>query len=98
MNDTPVRYTQRAALELDQLLKKIGTKSPQGTNNVMARIKAAIALLPEQPFAGRLTSKNGLRRIVAYPYPYLVFYRVVGDEILIVGVRHGARRPSTMPR
>lgn len=86
-----VRYTPNAALELDKALTKISKKSPQGANNVKARIKAVIALLPEQPFAGRLTSKSGLRRVVAYPYPHLVFYRVLGDEIIIVGIRHGAR-------
>jgi hypothetical protein len=29
------------------------------------------------------------------PHPYLIFYEATEDEIVIHGVRHGARRPST---
>jgi len=32
--------------------------------------------------------------MVAYPYPYLIFYRATETEIIIHGVRHSARRPS----
>jgi len=39
-----------------------------------------------------------LRRIVVYPYPYLIFYQILDDEIVIHGVRHAARKPSSMPR
>jgi toxin ParE1/3/4 len=31
------------------------------------------------------------------PYPYLIFYEVAGDEIVVHAVRHGARDPSGMP-
>jgi hypothetical protein len=31
------------------------------------------------------------------PYPYLLFYEVKDDEVVIVGVRHGARGPGSMP-
>jgi hypothetical protein len=33
--------------------------------------------------------------MIASPYPYLIFYEVTGDEIVIHGVRHSARRPSS---
>jgi plasmid stabilization system protein ParE len=35
--------------------------------------------------------------MVASPYPYLIFYQATEDEIVIHGVRHSARRPSSMP-
>jgi hypothetical protein len=31
------------------------------------------------------------------PYPYVVFYEVKDDEVVVVGVRHGARDPGSMP-
>jgi hypothetical protein len=31
------------------------------------------------------------------PYPYLIFYEVTHEEIVIHAVRHGARDPSGMP-
>ena len=30
-------------------------------------------------------------------YPYLIFYEVHDAEIVVIGIRHGARDPSTMP-
>jgi hypothetical protein len=42
---------------------------------------------------GTLTSKRRLRRMITHPYPYLIFYQVAGDEIVI----HGVRKPSSMP-
>jgi plasmid stabilization system protein ParE len=46
---------------------------------------------------GARTSSKRLRRLIARPYPYLIFYEVSDDEIVIHGVRHSARRPSSMP-
>lgn len=89
-----LRYTLRAAVELDEILSFIDERSPQGARSVKARIQAMTALLLEHPQAGSLTSKSGLRRMVVYPYPYLIFYRVTETAIIIHGVRHSARRPS----
>jgi len=88
-----IRYTRRAAADLDAILNYIDERSPQGAQKVKARLKAIIDLLAERPAIGRLTSKGDIRRIVANPYPYLVFYRTNATEIVILGVRHAARRP-----
>lgn len=90
-----LRYTLRAAAELDEILSFIDARSPQGALRIKARIQAMAALLLEHPQAGHLTSKNGLRRMVVYPYPYLIFYRATETEVIIHGIRHGARRPSS---
>ena len=92
-----LRYTQRAAAELDAVLGYIGERSPHGAAKVERRVQAIIALLSRHPEAGQKTSRAGLRRIVAHPYPYLIFYQATADEIVIHGVRHAARRPSSMP-
>jgi plasmid stabilization system protein ParE len=34
---------------------------------------------------------------VVVPYPYLVFYEVTDEEIIVHAVRHGARDPGSMP-
>lgn len=90
-----LRYTLRAAAELDEILSYIDERSPQGARSVKARIQAMTTLLSQHPQAGNLTSKSGLRRMVVYPYPYLIFYRATESEIVIHGVRHSARRPSS---
>jgi toxin ParE1/3/4 len=85
-------YTLRAAAELDEILAYIDERSPQGARHIKMRIKAVTELLLQHPRAGRLTVKSGLRRVVVYPYPYLMFYRATEAEIIIHGVRHSARR------
>jgi plasmid stabilization system protein ParE len=89
-----LRYTRRAAAELDDILNSIDQRSPQGAKHVKAHLRAVIELLLQCPKAGRVTQK-GLRRVVAYPYPYLVFYRATESEIVIHGVRHSARAPDS---
>ena len=32
--------------------------------------------------------------IVTLPYPYLIFYEVTAEEVVIIGVRHAAREPE----
>ncbi len=93
-----LRYTLRAAAELDRLLVSIAQQSPQGARRAQRRIQAIIGLLLQHPNAGRLTSEGRLRRLAATPYPYLIFYRATDDEVVIHGVRHSARDPSSMPR
>jgi toxin ParE1/3/4 len=90
-----LRYTLRGAAELDGVLDYIGARSPQGAKHVQARIQVIIDLLLHHPHAGQLTSNPRLRRMVVAPYPYLVFYETTEDAIVIHGVRHSARRPST---
>jgi plasmid stabilization system protein ParE len=92
-----LRYTPRAAAELDEVLAYIEARSPQGARRVQRRIQVIINLLLQHPHAGQLTNKGRLRRMIASPYPYLIFYQATEDQIVIHGVRHSARRPSSMP-
>jgi toxin ParE1/3/4 len=92
-----LRYTLRAAAELDEVLVYIEARSPQGARRVQARIQVIINLLLQHPHAGQLTSKSRLRCMIVSPYPYLIFYQATEDEIVIHGMRHSARRPSSMP-
>jgi len=79
------------------VLTYIERKSPQGVRRVQARLQAVINLLLQYPRTGRLTGKRGKRRVVASPDPYLIFYEIIDDEIVIHSMRHTARRPSSMP-
>lgn len=92
-----LRYTPAALAELDNVLDHIEQYSPQGARRVKARIKAIISLLLEHPNAGQRTNLAPIRRIVATPYPYLIFYECRADEVVIIGIRHAARNPESMP-
>jgi plasmid stabilization system protein ParE len=68
-------------------------RSPQGTRSVKEQLEGAIEFLAEHPHSGRSGGKRDLRRLVVNPYPYRIFYRVKQGDIVIHGIRHGARKP-----
>jgi len=91
-----LRYTRPALADLDQVLTYISSHSPQGAARVRQRIHTATDLLASHPHIGTRTNDPKIRRLVARPYPYLIFYEVAGTEVIIHAVRHAARDPSEM--
>jgi len=88
-----VRYTRRAQRQMANILDYLEARSPQGAASVNRRLQAVIDLVADHPKAGRVTNKRDLRRVVASPYPYVIFYRLDATGIVIHGVRHASRRP-----
>lgn len=88
-----VRYTRRAIRQLAEILDYVDARSPQGAENIKRRLQAMIDLLADHPNSGRLTNKRDIRRAVARPYPYVIFYRPDTTRIVTHGVRHTARKP-----
>jgi plasmid stabilization system protein ParE len=60
-------------------------------------LQAITSLLVEQPRMGQPTDREGVRRILVSPYPYLMFYRVTEDAVIVMRVRHAARDPLGAP-
>jgi plasmid stabilization system protein ParE len=92
-----LRYTRPALRDLNEILDYIADRSPMGASKVHARLKAVIDLLMEHPRAGAPTDDPDIRRIVALPYPYLLYYQVDDEEIIIHAVRHAKRDLSVKP-
>jgi len=92
-----LRYTLPALEDLDGILDYVAARSPQGARVIQARIKAIADLLVQYPLIGTPTQDPSIRRMTTSPYPYLIFYEISGEELIIHAVRHGARNPSGMP-
>jgi plasmid stabilization system protein ParE len=92
-----IRYTPESRAELSRVLEQIRRASPSGSRNVARRIRQVIELLKAHPNAGRRTDEPSIRRIIANPYPYLIFYERRDAVIVIHSVRHAARNPDEMP-
>jgi addiction module RelE/StbE family toxin len=90
-----VRFTHRAARNLDEILDYIEARSPQGAAHVFDRMEAMLATLAERPEIGVTVPGTTFRRFVVAPYPYLIFYRVTAEAVIIHRIRHAARRPSS---
>jgi|SRR5665213_2903732 len=92
-----LRYTQPALADLAAILDYVTAHSPQGASRVHARIEAIANLLVSHPRIGLQTDDAAIRRVNTSPYPYLIFYEIAGDDVIIHAVRHGARDPAGMP-
>lgn len=92
-----VRYTLPALADIEAILAYLKSHSPQGARRVRHRIEAVIEMLADQPSGGKRTEDPTIRRLTTAPYPYLVFYEITDEEIIIHAVRHGARDPASMP-
>lgn len=64
-----------------------------GARNVLAAIKAGIEALSFFPEIGRVVDTLGHRRLVIPRVPYNVYYRIAGEDLLILHIRHTSREP-----
>lgn len=88
-----LRYTVPALADLSAILDYVSARSPEGAKRVHLRIRSIIDILSHYPLVGVKTDDPIIRRVVTTPYPYVVFYEVTGDEIIVHAVRHAARKP-----
>jgi toxin ParE1/3/4 len=93
-----LRFTLPALADLESILDYVVDRSPQGASRIQARIRTVTDLLLRYPQAGAVTEDPTIRRVATRPYPYLVFYEVTDDEVIVHAVRHGAREPLDNPR
>jgi toxin ParE1/3/4 len=88
-----VVYAPRALRDLKSISAYLHKRNPSGAGNVLGAIKSSIETLGFFPQIGRLVDDAGHRRVPVMRYPYLIFYRIEADELLILHVRHTSRRP-----
>lgn len=88
-----LRFDDRALDDLRQIRSYIAERSPNGAERVRRHIMHTIDSLTEFPFLGKATDEKRVRILVVTKHPYLVFYSVVKDEVVILHIRHAARQP-----
>ena len=86
-------YAPRALRDLLAIEAYLMERSPVGARSVLGAIRSAIDDIALFPRIGVPIDRDGRYRLPVQRYPYLVFYRHTGDEVFILHVRHGARRP-----
>ena len=93
-----VRYTETALAEVDQIFSYIAGHSRSAAVSVRERIERTVETLAEIPEMAQVSDEPGVRRMPVRSYPFVIFYALEGDEVVILHVRHGARRPLTDTR
>ena len=89
-----VRYSEAASADLAEILSYIAEASPAGAAAVSRRVKAVAARLALFPGTGRQSDVDGVWVAPLVRFPYSIFYTIENGEVLILHVRHGARRPQ----
>ena len=86
-----VRYARRARADIEAIFDYIDRHNKAGARNVVAAIKKTADLLGAYPGAGRATDIANVRVIPLVTYPYLLYYTIKDDTVVIIHVRHGLR-------
>jgi plasmid stabilization system protein ParE len=88
-----VRYTLAAFAERDAIFEYLNERSPRAAREVVELITRRIAELGEYPHKGHKSDRRGIFTLWIAPMPYRVFYRIDDEDVVIVHIRHTARRP-----
>ena len=86
-----VTWSTRALNDLDQIAAYIGMFDSDAAMRTRHQLETLGNSLGAFPQRGR-PAVRGTREMVTIR-PYIVRYRVVREHVLILGIRHSARRP-----
>jgi len=87
-----VRYTEPAARELDAGISYFLEHAPSVVVDFADSIDRALTRLLDHPYSAEETEKRGVRRVYVRRFRHSIFYTVQGDDIVILHIRHAARR------
>jgi plasmid stabilization system protein ParE len=88
-----VRFTPRAFSDLDIIRTYIGQFNPAAAGQVVSLIEAVCKRLGEFPESGQRADELDTRVAFSPRYPYRIYYRVTAEQVVILHIRHAARRP-----
>ena len=88
-----VRYTPRAFSDLDVIRTYISQHNPAAAGRVVALIEKIAARLGDFPESGQRSDELDAWVVFSTRYPYRIYYRNAPGEVLILHIRHAARRP-----
>jgi len=86
-----IRYAPRAIKNLNQIREYISKDNPEAAWVVASFVRRAINTLKLWPYQGRATERENVRRLVVTNYPYVVYYTVRKESVIVLNVLHTSR-------
>ncbi len=88
-----LRFTRRAARDLEDIADYIREQNPGAAKRVRAAIIRSLQTLVLFPRIGRQQATEGVRKFVTRPFRYLIYYAVddAAEEISVLTIQHPAR-------
>jgi toxin ParE1/3/4 len=90
-----IRWMPLAEQDLDSAYDYVGQDNTRAAKKLVAHIFSAVGMLIRHPLAGREGRVSGTRELAVARTPYVIAYRLRGDEIQILSVIHGAQQWPT---
>lgn len=87
-----LRWTPLARSDLLSIFDYVSTRNPPAADHLVSAIDDQLEALLDFPQMGRPGRVAGTREFVISRTPYIVAYRLRGQDIEILRVLHGARR------
>lgn len=88
---TRIKWLDLAVDDLEEIAVYISQDNPAAARRIVKRLWTAVQSLADQPEIGRPGRIHGTRELIVSDTPFVVPYRVIGSEIEILRVLHGAR-------
>lgn len=91
-------YSRRALADLNGIASYYAAStSPTIAGSIERRLVSVIDRICRAPEAApRVSQRSQVRVAAVVRYPFRIFYRVRGDTIDILHIRHTSRRPATL--
>ena len=87
-----VRYTPRAFADREAIFANLERRNSRVAREMKAYVKKRINELALFPRKYRFIKELGAHALWLGRYPYIVYYRVRNDEIIVLHIRHAAQR------
>jgi plasmid stabilization system protein ParE len=86
-----LRFAPRARADIADIHQYIAQHNVTAATAVVQQIRSTSQLLARHPGLGRETDISGVRVFPTARYPYLVYHRVSGDQLIVIHIRDGRR-------
>ena len=87
------RWDPRAIQDVNDIHRYIAANGSEGAaERVRQHLHARIDQLRGHPYLGRKSSNPEIRILAATRYPYLIYYAVESDNVVILHIRHTSRQ------
>lgn len=91
-------WAPQVVRDLTAIHAYIAKFDPNAAVRVIREIRTSALTLSDMPEVGRPGRWPGTRELVVRRFPYVVPYRISGEEIQIIAVMHTSRRwPEDLP-
>jgi toxin ParE1/3/4 len=84
-------WSPLARARLREIRAYVAQDKPDAAARLAMRIVSLVEALREHPYLGRAGSEPGVRELVVGGTPYLIFYRVQGERVMINTIWRGAQ-------